>query len=140
MLLSGVAMILMMQLSILTTNMPEAYVNLGLIYYAQARFEDSSQALSAANKLKFGMRGVSLGLGIDEVKLHKPARTAALLRAAVRQDPSDKSAQLGLVLRAEGKPAQAAPALAQVQVIKKEQIAAISSRDDDGRATEAEGS
>jgi tetratricopeptide (TPR) repeat protein len=85
-------------------GIPEAYVNLGLVYYAQARFDESAHALSTANRLRPGMRGVSLWLGIDEVKLHQPARGTALLREAVQQDPADKSAQswLGTALWNEG--------------------------------------
>ena len=80
----------------LEPGMPEAYVNLGLVYYAQARFEDSARALATANKLRPGMRGVSLWLGIDSVKLNRPSEGAALLREAIRIDPADKLAQLWL--------------------------------------------
>lgn len=77
----------------LQPGLAEAYINLGLIYYAQAKFEESAAALAIAGKLKPGMRGVSLWLGIDEVKLHRPAQGAVLLREAIRQDPTDKLAQ-----------------------------------------------
>lgn len=77
----------------LQPGLAEAYINLGLIYYAQAKFEESAAALAIAAKLKPGMRGVSLWLGIDEVKLHRPAQGAVLLREAIRQDPTDKLAQ-----------------------------------------------
>jgi tetratricopeptide (TPR) repeat protein len=77
----------------LQPGIPEAYVNLGLVYYAQARFAESAQALTTAAKLRPGMNGVSLWLGIDEVKLDHPAQGAALLREAVRQNPNDKLAQ-----------------------------------------------
>jgi tetratricopeptide (TPR) repeat protein len=80
----------------LQPGLPEAYINLGLIYYAQAKFEESAAALTTANKLKPGMRGVSLWLGIDDVKLHRPEQGAALLRTAIRQDPADKLAQTWL--------------------------------------------
>ena len=73
--------------------LPEAYVNLGLVYYAQAKFDESARALAAAAKLRPGMRGISLWLGIDDVKLNRPAQGAVLLRDAVRQDPADKLAQ-----------------------------------------------
>ena len=53
----------------LAPGLPEAYVNLGLVYYAQSKFDDSARALSTAGKLRPGMRGVSLWLGIDEVRL-----------------------------------------------------------------------
>ncbi|HEY1902161.1 MAG TPA: tetratricopeptide repeat protein [Terracidiphilus sp.] len=77
----------------LKPDIPEVYVNLGLVYYAQAKFDESARALATAARLKPGMRGVSLWLGIDNVKLHRSAQAAALLREAVRQDPADKLAQ-----------------------------------------------
>ena len=77
----------------LAPGLPEAYVNLGLVYYAQSKFDDSARALSTAGKLRPGMRGVSHWLGIDEVRLNHPAQGVPLLREAVRQDPQDKQAQ-----------------------------------------------
>ncbi len=77
----------------LQPGIPEAYINLGLVYYAQAKFNDSARALVAANKLRPGMRGVSLWLGIDYVRLNRPAQGARFLREAIRLDPSDKLAQ-----------------------------------------------
>ncbi len=77
----------------LAPGLPEAYVNLGLVYYAQSKFDDSARALSTAGKLRPGMRGVSLWLGIDEVRLNHPAQAVPLLREAVRQDPQDKQAE-----------------------------------------------
>ena len=44
----------------LQPGLPEAYLNLGLVYYDQAKFEDSARALAAAGKLVPGMRGVDL--------------------------------------------------------------------------------
>jgi tetratricopeptide (TPR) repeat protein len=77
----------------LAPGLPEAYVNLGLVYYAQSKFDDSARTLSTAGKLRPGMRGVSLWLGIDEVRLNHPAQAVPLLREAVRQDPQDKQAE-----------------------------------------------
>jgi len=77
----------------LAPGLPEAYVNLGLVYYAQAKFDESARALATATKLRPGMRGVSLWLGIDDVRLHRPAQGVVLLREAIRQDPTDKLAQ-----------------------------------------------
>ena len=77
----------------LAPGLPEAYVNLGLVYYAQSRFGDSARELSTAGKLRPGMRGVSLWLGIDEVRLNHPAQAVSLLHDAVRQDPHDKQAE-----------------------------------------------
>ena len=77
----------------LQPDLPEAYVNLGLVYYAEARFSDSAKSLANAAKLRPGMRGVSLWLGIDYVRLHRPGQAVTLLRDAVRLDPADKVAQ-----------------------------------------------
>jgi tetratricopeptide (TPR) repeat protein len=77
----------------LRPGLPEAYLNVGLIYYAQAKFDESARALGRAAELRPAMRGVSLWLGIDDVKLHRPAQGAVLLREAIRQDPGDKLAQ-----------------------------------------------
>jgi tetratricopeptide (TPR) repeat protein len=89
----------------LQPGLPEAYINLGLVYYAQAKFEESARALTRAGELKHGMRGVSLWLGIDDVKLHRPAQGATLLREAIQLDPADKLAQswLGMALWDAGK-------------------------------------
>jgi tetratricopeptide (TPR) repeat protein len=80
----------------LQPGLPEAYVNLGLVYYAQSKFEDSARALSTADKLRPGMRGVNLWLGIDDVKLNRPVQGSALLREALRENPADKLAQTWL--------------------------------------------
>ena len=77
----------------LQPGLPEVYINLGLVYYAQAKFDESARALARADELRSGMRGVSLWLGIDDVKLNRPVEGAALLREAIRQDPADKLAQ-----------------------------------------------
>ncbi len=73
--------------------LPEAYANLGLVYYAEGKFGDSAKALAAASKLRPEMRGVSLWLGVDYVKLNKAAQGVSLLRDAVRLNPNDKLAQ-----------------------------------------------
>jgi tetratricopeptide (TPR) repeat protein len=77
----------------LQPGLPEAYANLGLVYYAQSKFDESARALAAAGKLRLGMRGISLWLGIDYVRLNRPLQAVALLREAVRLDPADKLAQ-----------------------------------------------
>ena len=77
----------------LRSDIPEVYVNLGLVYYAQRKFSESAKALSAAAKLRPGMRGVDLWLGIDEVRLGHPEPAIAHLREAVKQTPDEKLAQ-----------------------------------------------
>src|ERR1700739_2310813 len=103
----------------LQPGVPEVYVNLGLVYYAQAKFDNSARALATAAKLRPGMRGVNLWLGIDDVKLHRPVQGAALLRDAIRQDPHDKLAQswLGTALWDTG---QMDAALLQLQKATKQ--------------------
>jgi tetratricopeptide (TPR) repeat protein len=88
----------------LQPELPEVYVNLGLVYYALAKFEDSARVMAVANRLRPGMHGVSLWLGIDSVRLNRPAQGATFLREAVRQDPNEKLAQswLGTALWDEG--------------------------------------
>jgi len=71
----------------------ELYANLGLVYYAQSRFSDSAAALAVAAKLKPGLPGVTLWLGINDIKLGEPAKAVALLREAVRQTPNDLQAE-----------------------------------------------
>lgn len=80
----------------LQPGLPEAYANLGLVYYAQSKFNESAQALATAAKLRPGMKGTSLWLGINNVKLHRPLQAVTLLREASRQQPSDKLAQTWL--------------------------------------------
>ena len=80
----------------LQPGLPEVYVNLGLVYYAQAKFDESARELAQAAALRPGMRGVSLWLGIDYVRLHRPREGAARLREAIRLDPADKLAQTWL--------------------------------------------
>ena len=77
----------------LQPRLPEVYANLGLVYYAHGEFENSAKAFESAEKLRPGMRGVSLWLGIDEVRLNHPAQGVTHLREAIRLDPKEKLAQ-----------------------------------------------
>src|ERR1035437_5331110 len=43
----------------LQPGLPEVYVNLGLVYYAQAKFDESARELAQAAALRPGMRGES---------------------------------------------------------------------------------
>ncbi len=80
----------------LQPGLPEAYANLGLVYFAQGEFENSAKAFASAEKLRPGMRGLDLWLGIDEVKLNHPAQGATHLHEAIRLDPKEKLAQTWL--------------------------------------------
>jgi tetratricopeptide (TPR) repeat protein len=77
----------------LQPRLPEVYANLGLVYHAHGEFENSAKAFESAEKLRPGMRGVSLWLGIDEVRLNHPAQGVTHLREAIRLDPKEKLAQ-----------------------------------------------
>jgi tetratricopeptide (TPR) repeat protein len=77
----------------LQPRLPEVYANLGVVYYAHGEFENSAKAFASAEKLRPGMRGVSLWLGIDEVRLNHPAQGVTHLREAIRLDPKEKLAQ-----------------------------------------------
>ena len=69
----------------------EAYVIL-VVYYAQSKFDDSARVAVDSRQAEARYNGVSLWLGIDEVRLNHPAQAVPLLREAVRQDPQDKQA------------------------------------------------
>lgn len=86
-------------------DIPEVYANLGLVYYALGDFTDSSEAFIRAEKLRPHMFGVNLWLGIDYVKLNKPARAVPLLHEATVMDSANKEAQswLGLALWNSGR-------------------------------------
>jgi tetratricopeptide (TPR) repeat protein len=77
----------------ISPRVAELYANLGLVYYAQSKFSDSAAALSEAAKLKPELPGVSLWLGINDVKLGQPAKAVLLLREAIHQNPKDLQAE-----------------------------------------------
>jgi tetratricopeptide (TPR) repeat protein len=83
----------------------EGYASLGLVYNAEGKFAESAKALSKADKLKPGLPGVSLYLGIDYARQHQAATAVPHLIQAVRLDPTNKDAQtwLGKALWDEGR-------------------------------------
>jgi tetratricopeptide (TPR) repeat protein len=87
----------------------EAYASLGLVYNAQGKFAESARALGKAEKLKPGLPGVSLYLGIDYEKQRQAAAAIPHLLEAVRRDAGSKDANswLGRALWDEGKTQQA---------------------------------
>lgn len=74
----------------------EAYASLGLVYNAQGKYEDSARSLEKAEKLKPGLPGVSLFLGIAYVKLHRLTSAVACLSEAVRLEPANREAHTWL--------------------------------------------
>ncbi|MEI9976990.1 MAG: tetratricopeptide repeat protein [Ignavibacteriota bacterium] len=77
-------------------EMAEARVNLGLVYYLQARYEDSARALEKALSMKPGLRGADLFLGIDYVKLGQPRHAIPCLKRAAVQEPNNRQARTWL--------------------------------------------
>jgi tetratricopeptide (TPR) repeat protein len=73
-------------------NLAEARVNLGLVFYLQARYDESARALEKALSEKPGLRGADLFLGIDYVKLGHSRQAVSYLKRAVEQEPANKQA------------------------------------------------
>jgi tetratricopeptide (TPR) repeat protein len=80
----------------LEPELPEAYANLGLVYYLQSKFKESSQAFAKAAALKPGLRGADLFLGIDYVRLERPRDAVPYLKRAAEEEPANQQAQLWL--------------------------------------------
>jgi tetratricopeptide (TPR) repeat protein len=93
----------------LEPNVAEGYASLGMVYYAQAKFQDSIRALEQAEKLKPELPGVCLYLGMAYEKLNQPSQAVPYLKKAVHQEPDSKQAQLwlGKALWDAGEPAAA---------------------------------
>jgi tetratricopeptide (TPR) repeat protein len=70
----------------------EAYASLGLVYNTQGKYAESTQALTRAEKLKPGLPGVSLYLGIDYLKRQQAALAIPYLKEALRLDPKNEQA------------------------------------------------
>jgi tetratricopeptide (TPR) repeat protein len=71
----------------LEPGLAEVHANLGLIYYAQSRFDESAKELRRAAQLKPGLHGVGFWLAVDEIKLGKPEAAVPLLRQAIERNP-----------------------------------------------------
>ena len=80
----------------LLPNVAEAYASLGMVYNAEGKFAESAQALSKAEKLKPGLPGVSLYLGIDYEKRRQAGLAVPHLVEAVRVEPVNKQAHTWL--------------------------------------------
>jgi tetratricopeptide (TPR) repeat protein len=74
----------------------EAYASLGLVYNAQGKFAESARTLAKAERLKRGLPGVSLYLGIDYEKQRQAALAVPQLIEAVRLEPANKQAHTWL--------------------------------------------
>ncbi len=89
----------------LLPNVAEVYASLGMVYNAEGKFAESAQALSKAEKLKPGLPGVSLYLGIDYEKRRQAGLAVPHLVEAVRVEPMNKQAHtwLGRALWDDGR-------------------------------------
>ncbi len=94
----------------LSPEIAEPYASLGLVYNAQGKYESSAHTLLKAEKLKPGLPGVSLFLGIDYVRLQQPALAIPYLSEAIRIEPKNREAHTWLC-RALWKDGQIAAAL-----------------------------
>ena len=97
----------------------EAYSSLGLVLNAENKFDESARALEQAEKLKRGLPGVSLYLGIDRMKLHQAAAAIPCLKEATRLEPSNTQAWiwLGSAWAETGRETEAIDALREAQRI-----------------------
>jgi tetratricopeptide (TPR) repeat protein len=80
----------------LAPQMAEAHVNLGLMYHALGRLDESIRELQAAERIKPGLVGVSLYLGIGYARFHQPRPAIPWLTKAVAQEPGRKEAHTWL--------------------------------------------
>ncbi len=80
----------------LLPEVAEAYASLGMVLNAQGKFAESQKALSKAAKLKPGLPGVSLYLGIDYERQRESALAVPHLAEAVRVEPTNKQAHIWL--------------------------------------------
>ena len=80
----------------LRPEVAEAYASLGLVYNAQGKFAESARTLGKAEKLKPGLPGVSLYLGIDYEKQRQAGLAVPHLIEAVRLEPINRQAHTWL--------------------------------------------
>jgi len=82
-------------------SLPEAYHNLGLVYYLQRKYEAAIENFSQGIQLKPGMLGARLLLGSSYLSIEQPEKALPHLRYAHKEKASAESATyLGLAHRA----------------------------------------
>ncbi|MCI0421832.1 MAG: tetratricopeptide repeat protein, partial [Acidobacteria bacterium] len=74
----------------LKPDFAEVRMNLGLVYHAQKKFEDSARELEEGLLLKPDLLGANLFLGINYCKLNQSARAIPYLQKVVACDPGNK--------------------------------------------------
>jgi tetratricopeptide (TPR) repeat protein len=102
---------------------PEANGELGAVLVAQGHIEDAIPHLEAAIRVMPDLWPAYLQLGRAYASEKNYARAEEVLNRALAHDRDGSTHyQLGLVLRAEGKTAQATQVFAQVKAIKNEKM------------------
>ncbi len=96
-------------------NIPEVYVNFGLVRYQQKQFKDAVELLEKAVAMKPALGGAHLFLGISYYSLNHLEQSRKALEEAVRLAPGDPHARmwLGVALMAADQTAEAAKHLDQ---------------------------
>jgi tetratricopeptide (TPR) repeat protein len=124
----------------LSPGHPEANAELGSVLVAEERAAEAIPHLESAIHGKPDLWPAYSQLGRAYAIEKKYIRAEEALKQALGHDP-DGSAhyQLGLVLRAEGKTAQAAEAFRKVRAIKNEQMASTSTVDAADRESNSPG-
>jgi tetratricopeptide (TPR) repeat protein len=113
---------------------PEANAEIGTVLVAQERAAEAIPHLESALRAKPDLWPAYAQLGRAYAMGKNYPRAEEVLRRGLAHDPDASTHyQLALVLRAEGKTAQAAQAFAQVKAIKSERIA-LPSTDDTANA------
>jgi tetratricopeptide (TPR) repeat protein len=114
----------------LSPGQPEANAELGTVLMAEDRAGEAIPHLESAIRSKPDLWPAYSQLGRAYAIEKNNTRAEEVLKRALAHDPDGSTHyQLGLVLRAEGKAAQAAQVFAQVRAIKSEKMAAPSTDD-----------
>ena len=73
-----------------------AYHNLGIVYFMQRKYRESTTVLEKAVKLSPRLAGAHVILGLDYYQLYESQKAVDALQAALRLNPSDTNALLYL--------------------------------------------
>jgi tetratricopeptide (TPR) repeat protein len=80
----------------LSPQLANAYHNLGIVYFMQRKYRQSTNVLEKAVKLSPRLAGAHVILGLDYYQLYESQKAVNALQAALRLNPSDTNALLYL--------------------------------------------
>jgi tetratricopeptide (TPR) repeat protein len=80
----------------LAPQLANAYHNLGIVYFMQRKYRESTNVLEKAVKLSPRLAGAHVILGLDYYQLYESQKAVNALQAALRLNPSDTNALLYL--------------------------------------------